>query len=101
MPKREAKISDLASSRIWLKCIGSVYSTLYILLTRVLALQARLFFPGKPFQPSMMFVGKSMSLPYAEVPYLHSLISSVGPSWKGLPGKHSSLLCPFVSREEN
>ncbi len=36
------------------------YETFYVYDLRV---KARVFIPGKPFQPSLMFVGKAKSLP--------------------------------------
>jgi hypothetical protein len=44
-----------------------------------------MFVPGKPFQPSLMFVGKVRSLPYIRL------------SWKGLQGTNTSLLQNFVN----
>jgi hypothetical protein len=61
------------------------------------------FVPGKPLQPSLMFVGKVRSLPYSGAIemffYLGRLLAfliNIGQEWKGLPGTNTSLLRIFV-----
>jgi hypothetical protein len=46
------------------------------------------FVLGKPFQPSLMFVGKAGSLPKSRVPkgYAQTLLTNLRLDLKGLPG---------------
>ncbi len=49
--------------------------------------QARVFVPGRPFQPCLIFVGKARSLPWSETPgYTLDLLKNVRLAWRNLPG---------------
>jgi hypothetical protein len=63
-----------------------------------------MFVHGQPFQPSLLFVGKTRNLPYSGAPErffnrVGSFFTSIHQlGWKGLPGnKHSSLLRQFIN----
>ncbi len=54
-----------------------------------------MFVPGKPFQPSLMFVGEARSLPKSRAPerallgYAAVLPANTRLGWKGLPGTNT------------
>jgi hypothetical protein len=54
---------------------------------------ARVFVPGRPFQPSIMFVGNARSLflsgMWLHSSRLHSLTPDIRQGWKGLPGTNT------------
>jgi hypothetical protein len=53
------------------------------------SLQARVFVPGKPFQPSLMFVGEARSLPYGAPEKCFTRVGSIRLGWQGLPGTNT------------
>jgi hypothetical protein len=55
------------------------------------------FVTGEPFQPSLMFVRKGGAYPSGAHKRSGALPTNIRLSWKGLPGKNSSLLRTFVN----
>jgi hypothetical protein len=83
----------------WVQC----YKPFYVCKLRMFV-KAGVFVPGKPFQPSLMFVDKASSLPKSEASFRCSSWGSSGPNQEHenslgrLAGyKHSSLLRTFVN----
>ncbi len=63
----------------------------------------RVFVPGKPFQPCLMFVRKAEAYP-SEAPFMRpsqrkapALFTNITQGWKGLPGTNTNLKQTLVN----
>jgi hypothetical protein len=57
-----------------------------------------MFVPGRPFEPSLMFVGKAKSLPLSgALGKIPELLANIRLGWKGLLGTNTNLLQIFLN----
>jgi hypothetical protein len=57
-----------------------------------------MFVPGRPFEPSLMFVGKAKSLPLnGALGKIPELLANIRLGWKGLLGTNTNLLQIFLN----